>query len=231
MLSQQRLLAFEIKDAKDRINDLTHLNVGYNQKAEFGDSSRPGGAEPTTEVAPFKPGSPPKESPHPGDKMPTYDTVMAVHTQINAQINAVLNANPALYALTATGAGNGGTDVLVGADLAEVKTKLTNACRPSSPTPPRRKRPFRQTSSSSRTCNPSTSRCTRRIRLYQKPFERAAAMDYVESEHGNADNASTFMTVAVMALIAAVEIGSGGTAGPVIAALISASASDGIGRR
>ncbi len=66
LLSQQRLLAFEIKDAKDRINDLTHLNVGYNQKAEFGDSSRPGGAEPTTEVAPFKPGSPPKEGPHPG---------------------------------------------------------------------------------------------------------------------------------------------------------------------
>jgi len=164
----------------------------------WGTGSPPAGDQKTTEIATFDPAAPPYERPRPGEAMGSYETVMAMHQNINSQINTIANANPAIYALMATG----NTDALVGADLTEVRAALTAGLLKVLDNITKTTAASNSQDLGWQDLQPVHQRLFESDPTYQKPFEQAAARGYVEEESGNADNASTLMTVAVIGLTA-----------------------------
>ncbi len=224
----QRVLATQIQDAHDRLKQLRTIPVGYAPRSWGTRTSPPGGLP--DDVEPKKvltfdpehaPDSRPETYPDPDKGIASYETIKALHDETTRAIAVVLEANPALYALAA----RGGADAAVAGSTETVRAQMATALQDVLTNAATSKANIE--SGSLRWVDMfSVYRAVQRTDpLYQAAFEKKLAEGYIAEEGGADAAAGKALTLLTIALITAAEIASGGTATPVIAAVISLAAS------
>ena len=142
-----------------------------------------------------------------------------------------LNRNPALYALVALDTNKplsrGGSDALAapGQSPAEVRKKIAEALSSVIENISKTRAAINDKSLGFEAMLPVQERLYSTDKVYSKPFAHAAAKGFVEEQSGDAASGNTLISLAAMALILAVEIGTAGAATPLIGALIGLTAS------
>jgi hypothetical protein len=234
-VADQRALASQIQDANAKSTLLKTIPVGYGESSWDAPGQKtlpPGGVPDEVEpkkVVNFDPDKPPltrpEPDPNPAAGIANYEAVKAIHDEMTRAIAEILNANPALYAIAARNTGS--TDSIVGEDTASTRDKmakalqdvLTNAAKT-------------QADISSRALNfsemlPVHKTVFQSDPQYKGAFAKKLADDYIAEEGGAEAAANKLVSLFTIALITAVGVATGGTATPVIGALISLAASAG----
>jgi Domain of unknown function (DUF4157) len=234
--------AKRVKDGKDALSKLGQIDVGYNEPPRQGGSddndgldggTRPGGLNDNLSRArsPFSIDHKPQFPNEPGDGMPGWETIAAVHGQLTATVADLVNRNPALYAMVTVDTNNpqapGGSDPLATPNQspAEARAKIAPALKEVADNIAKTRTAIDDQSLGFEQMIPVQQKLMANHKVYSRPFAKAAAADFVKESGGDAAAGSTLMTMAAMALLLAVEIGTAGAASPAIGAIIMLTAS------
>jgi len=237
-LKEQQQQASDLKDAKDVLQKLRTIVVGYDPDPALGGTSRPGGApdEATQDRVPaqFDPEKPPQFPPNAGEHMASWGEIAAVHKDLTLKVSDTLNRNPALYALMAADTNKptaaGGSDALAvpNQSAGDARAKLGQAFGEVLDDIKKTQDAINGNDLGFQDMHPIHQTFFSTHPTYSKPFPKAAAQDYVVDEGGKAETAGLAVTVAVMVLILGIEIATAGTATPAIGALLGLTASGAI---
>lgn len=232
-VAQQRGLASQINDANNKLKALRDIPVGYKAPSWSGakkegdkSESRPGGVEPEPKVfSNFDPAAGPFERPDP-DPNPTagvanYETVKQVHEELTRAVARILNANPALYAMTA----RGGTDEALSGETATARAAMARALQDVLSKADETKADITSRALSFAEMIPVHQSISRTDPLYQSLFSKKLVNDYLTEEGGAAASGSHLVGLVTIALITGVTVATGGAAAPGVAALISLASS------
>lgn len=235
-VAHQRALASQIKEAHVKLKALRGIPVGYDPPSwgKAGGGEAPGlppGGIPSEVEAPilanFDPQSPPftraTPDPNPVAGIAKYEAVKAIHDEMTAAIGTILNANPVLYALTA----RGGTDAVIGTDVGAARQQMAKALGAVLVNATETKADIESRSLRFVELTPVHQAVSKSDPQFQGGFTKKLAADYLEEEGAADAAAGKLVSLLTIALITAVEVASGGTATPVIAAVISLAASAG----
>ncbi|GLW91709.1 hypothetical protein Aglo03_25250 [Actinokineospora globicatena] len=232
-IAEQKQLAQQIKDAQARLGALRKLNVGYGPPQpgaeRDGDNSPVGGSTvPVPKpLVTFDPERPPaaRSTPDPAPELgiANYEAVLAVHTELTQVTARILNKNPALYALAA----RGGTDPLLQQDTNSARKALTAALKDVLANATTTKGDIQSRALDFAEMTPVHRQVLAADSSYQKLFPQKLAADHVQEHAEDAAAGSKLVGLVTLALIVAVEVGSVGTATPVVAAVISLASSTG----
>ncbi|MEJ3405458.1 hypothetical protein WDJ51_12000 [Rathayibacter sp. YIM 133350] len=234
-VAQQRGVAMQIRDANAKLKQLRTIPVGYGPPS-WGTAgggkapALPPGGTPDIEpkkIATFDPDKPPLErsdpDPNPGAGIGKYEAVKAVHESITTAVGELLNANPALYAMAA----RGGTDAALEGSTDAVRAKMSEALLDVMRNATKTRSDIQDRSLSFSEMQPVHRTVLAGDPQFRDGFSKKVAADYVTEEGGAEAAASKLVSLLTIALITTVEVASGGTATPVVGALISLAASAG----
>ena len=209
-LKEQQQQASDLKDAKDVLQKLRAIVVGYDPDPALGGTSRPGGApdEATKDRVPaqFDPEKPPQFPPNPGEHMASWGEIAAVHKDLTLKVSDTLNRNPALYALMAADTNKptaaGGSDALAvpNQSAGDARAKLGQAFGEVLDDIKKTQDAINGNDLGFQDMHPIHQTFFSTHPTYSKPFPKAAAQDYVVDEGGKAETAGLAVTVAVMVL-------------------------------
>jgi hypothetical protein len=233
-VKKQQELARLIEDAHAKQKQLRDIPVGYgdpswgpsyNGKAPLPPGGRAEEIEPP-KIATFNPESPPPcrsdPDPNPAAGIAKHEVVKAIHDEITLSVAGILNENPALYAIAARGS----TASIVGQDIASTRGQMANALQDVLANATKTRGEITSRSLHFTDLLPAID-AVREEAQYQTGFANKLVENYLTEEREAAGNADKLISLLTIALITAVEVGSGGTATPVVAALISLAASAG----
>ena len=227
-VKQQQELARLIEDAHAKRKQLRNIPVGYEEHS-WGPGSPPGGLAHEIEpdkIVTFNPEHPPPRrsdpDPNPAAGIAKYEVVKAVHDEITRSVAGILNENPALYAIAARGS----TASILGQDIASTRNQMANALQDVLANATKTKGEIEHRSLSFAELLPAIG-AVRNDAEYEAGFGQKLVENCLAEEReaaGNADKAISLLTIALVTAVVA----SGGTAAPVVAALISLAASGGM---
>jgi hypothetical protein len=233
-IAEQRGLAAKLKQANEKLRQLRTIPVGYGPPswgASGGKPDQPPGGiaeeiEPK-QVVNFDPEQPPfsraEPDPNPDAGIAKYEVVKAMHAEMNAAIAEILEKNPALYAIAARGS----TDALLGEDTAAVRAQMSTALRDVLANAAKTKAEIEGRSLRFSEMVPVHRSVLEKDPQFQNAFASKLANDFIKDEEGDEAAANKLVSLVTIALITAVEVASGGTATPVVGALISLASSAG----
>ncbi len=232
-VAEQQKLAKAMKEVPAKLTALRGIAVGYGPPqpgAERDQKSSPVAGTPDPLLKPLvtfdaehAPHSRPTPDPNPELGMANYETILAVHNDLVQTSGRILDKNPALFAMRARGS----TDSLIDQDAAGARRSMTAALQDVLDNAATTKANIESRSLSFASMTPVHHSVSATDPLYQKPFPKKAAADYLKEEADDAAAGAKLVTLVTLALIAAVEIGTAGAATPVIGAVISLAASTG----
>jgi hypothetical protein len=231
---QQRELARQIEDANGKLKQLRTIPVGYGARswgtAGNKEALPPGGVPDEIEqkpIATFDPAEPPvgrsDPDPNPAAGIAKYEVVKAVHDDLIRAVAEILNDNPALYAITA----RGGTAAILREDVASTRNQMASALQDVLAKAAETKTNIETRALSFTALQPAIGAVYAEPQ-YSAGFTRKLAEDYLAEELEAEGDAEALVNLLTIALITAVEVGSGGTATPVVAAMIGLAASAGM---
>ncbi|MBB5867925.1 uncharacterized protein YidB (DUF937 family) [Allocatelliglobosispora scoriae] len=227
-----------IRKAKETLRTLGQIDVGYTEPPikQGSDRSEHGGTSPAggtgTAAARNRAGFNPLHAPpypaEKGDGMASWETIIDQHQKLNTAIGTILNENPALYAMMVLDAKDrardGGSDALasgdqspagarakMGAALAKVTENIRTARRDIDD----KRLRFESMSS-------VQDKLFEKDKTWSRPFAQGLARDYVKESGEDAAKGAMLVEIA---LLAAVTIGTAGTAAPLLGAIIGLTSS------
>jgi hypothetical protein len=228
-VAKQRELAHQIEDAHAKQKELRNIPVGYEERS-WGTGSAPGGVD--QEIEPDKPVKfnpdtpPPRRSdpePNPAKGIAKHEVVKAVHDEITRAVAGILENNPALYAIAA----RGGTASILGEDTASVRKQMTTALQDVLANATKTKSNIETRSLHFTALEPARKTVVAEPQ-YTRPFTAELVKAYHAEELEAEGDAAALVNLLTIALMTAVTAASGGTAAPVVAAMISLAASTGM---
>ncbi|GAS91534.1 hypothetical protein [Mycolicibacterium brisbanense] len=248
-MTEQQQLAKRVTDLKESMQNLLKLDVGYAEgpvpvpaPETPTDSAPPAGAPGTQEQLrrhfTFKPGEKPPFTPEGNEQSPmaNNDQVQAAYNGLEKAINRILNQNPALYALASIGGDVSGVSsgapaaqgqpATQGHSLEEARVQIGGAFTKILDNIKETRANITTQSLGFQHLLPVHEKLYGS--KYPNTFDREFLKAYVVDEKGSEESMKAALGFATMALIIAVEIGTGGAATPVIGALIGAASSSAV---